>query len=84
MLSLIPDALRTKYVERDPVEEWADESGRLVLIGEAAHPLLVSGSFYLLCIFCGVIYFLPAMFDARPESGGGRCGGLRNALLPSA
>ena len=42
LLSLIPDALRTKYVQRDPVEEWVDESGRLILIGEAAHPLLVS------------------------------------------
>jgi len=40
MLSLIPDALRTKYIERDSVDEWVDESGRLVLIGEAAHPLL--------------------------------------------
>jgi salicylate hydroxylase len=45
MLSLIPDVLRTKYVERGLVEEWADESGRLVLIGEAAHPLLVSEPF---------------------------------------
>jgi salicylate hydroxylase len=40
MLALMPDALRTKYVIRDYVEDWTDESGRLVLIGEAAHPLL--------------------------------------------
>jgi len=40
MLALMPNALRTKYVARDLVEEWTDPSGRLVLIGEAAHPLL--------------------------------------------
>lgn len=42
MLALMPNALRTKYVARDLVEEWTDPSGRLVLIGEAAHPLLVN------------------------------------------
>jgi len=43
MLALMPDALRTKYVIRDHMEEWVDETGRLVLIGEAAHPLLPCG-----------------------------------------
>lgn len=47
MLALMPDALRTKYVIRDHVEEWIDPSGRLLLMGEAAHPLLVSELFSL-------------------------------------
>lgn len=42
MIALMPNALRTKYIVRDTVEEWVDESGRLVLMGEAAHPMLVS------------------------------------------
>ncbi|KAJ6615469.1 hypothetical protein B0H10DRAFT_1949840 [Mycena sp. CBHHK59/15] len=33
-------AQRMKYVVRDRVEEWVDHSGRMLLIGEAAHPLL--------------------------------------------
>lgn len=41
MLAHIPTALRTRYIERDLVEEWVDETGRVVLMGEAAHPLLV-------------------------------------------
>ncbi|KDQ27022.1 hypothetical protein PLEOSDRAFT_176495 [Pleurotus ostreatus PC15] len=32
--------IRTKYVVRPPPDEWVHESGRMVLLGEAAHPLL--------------------------------------------
>jgi hypothetical protein len=28
-------------MERPPVEDWVDETGRVLLIGEAAHPILV-------------------------------------------
>lgn len=42
LMSLVPMALRTKYQKREFIEEWVDESGRIVLIGEAAHPTLVS------------------------------------------
>jgi salicylate hydroxylase len=38
---MVPTAQRAKYVVRDRVEEWVDHSGRMLLIGEAAHPLLV-------------------------------------------
>jgi salicylate hydroxylase len=41
LVSLVPYALRAKYVKRPAVEEWVHESGRIVLIGEAAHPMLV-------------------------------------------
>jgi hypothetical protein len=35
------DALAAKWVTRGPVEDWVDETGRIVLVGEAAHPLMV-------------------------------------------
>jgi salicylate hydroxylase len=41
LVSLAPYALRAKYVKRAAVDEWVHESGRIVLIGEAAHPMLV-------------------------------------------
>jgi salicylate hydroxylase len=38
---MMPTAQRVKYVVRDRVEDWVDHSGRILLVGEAAHPLLV-------------------------------------------
>lgn len=38
---MVPTALRTKYMLRDDIQDWVDPTGRVVLIGEAAHPLLV-------------------------------------------
>ncbi|KAJ7916290.1 hypothetical protein B0H13DRAFT_2231688 [Mycena leptocephala] len=40
LFNMVPTAQRAKYVVRDRVEEWVDHSGRMLLIGEAAHPLL--------------------------------------------
>ncbi|KAF7331104.1 3-hydroxybenzoate 6-hydroxylase 1 [Mycena venus] len=40
LFNMVPTAQRVKYVLRDRIEEWVDHSGRMVLIGEAAHPLL--------------------------------------------
>ncbi|KAJ6544315.1 hypothetical protein B0H19DRAFT_299590 [Mycena capillaripes] len=40
LFTMVPTAQRSKYVVRDRVEDWVDRSGRMVLIGEAAHPLL--------------------------------------------
>jgi hypothetical protein len=31
-----------RLFQRECAEEWTDESGRLLLMGEAAHPLYVS------------------------------------------
>ncbi|KAF8159719.1 hypothetical protein B0H34DRAFT_748513 [Crassisporium funariophilum] len=42
IFSAVPDALRTKYVVREIVEDWVDESGTMLLIGEAAHSLTAS------------------------------------------
>ncbi|KAH6916235.1 hypothetical protein BKA70DRAFT_1216463 [Coprinopsis sp. MPI-PUGE-AT-0042] len=35
-----PEAVHVKYRVRDIVEDWVDESGTIVLIGEAAHALM--------------------------------------------
>ncbi|KAJ6579621.1 hypothetical protein DFH09DRAFT_1260483 [Mycena vulgaris] len=40
LFNMVPTAQRAKYVVRDRVEEWVDEAGKMLLIGEAAHPLL--------------------------------------------
>jgi len=40
LFTLAPDALRTKHMTRDIAEDWVDETGRIAIIGEAAHPLL--------------------------------------------
>lgn len=36
----VPEAIHVKYRVRDIVEDWVDESGTILLIGEAAHPLM--------------------------------------------
>jgi salicylate hydroxylase len=38
---MVPEALRTKYIVRPPLDEWVNQSGNIILIGEAAHPLMV-------------------------------------------
>ncbi|KAF9005899.1 hypothetical protein BDQ17DRAFT_1303286 [Cyathus striatus] len=38
----VPDAMRTRYMLRDIPDDWVDESGKVVVIGEAAHPMMAS------------------------------------------
>ncbi|KAF8173876.1 FAD/NAD(P)-binding domain-containing protein [Mycena galopus ATCC 62051] len=40
LFSLASTVQRTKYVYRDRVEDWVDHSGRILLVGEAAHPTM--------------------------------------------
>jgi salicylate hydroxylase len=40
LLSFIPSTLKWKLVEREPLERWVDHSGRVVLMGDACHPML--------------------------------------------
>ncbi|KIJ20852.1 hypothetical protein PAXINDRAFT_106622 [Paxillus involutus ATCC 200175] len=40
LLDLCSELQRMPYVRRDSPSEWTDKSGRIVLIGEAAHPSL--------------------------------------------
>ena len=49
MMKLTPYLYRTRWMTREEeIDEWIDESGRIVLIGEAAHPWFVSIRFSLL------------------------------------
>lgn len=42
-MNLIPRLYRTRWMRRsNPITEWIDDSGRIVLMGEAAHPWFVS------------------------------------------
>lgn len=38
---MVPEALRSLYVVRQPLDDWVDQSGTVFLLGEAAHPLMV-------------------------------------------
>ncbi|KAJ3564100.1 hypothetical protein NP233_g8513 [Leucocoprinus birnbaumii] len=40
LFNLADTALRTKVVQRKSAEDWLDDSGTVLLIGEAAHPLM--------------------------------------------
>jgi len=40
MFNTVSTALRTKYVLRQPIDDWVDKTGRILLIGDAAHPFL--------------------------------------------
>ncbi|KAL0953594.1 hypothetical protein HGRIS_004802 [Hohenbuehelia grisea] len=40
IINAAPDALRTKYVAYPPLEDWVDDHGCMLLIGEAAHCML--------------------------------------------
>ncbi|KAK7053748.1 3-hydroxybenzoate 6-hydroxylase 1 [Favolaschia claudopus] len=38
LFNSVPTAQRRKYVCRERVEDWVDHTGRILLVGEAAHP----------------------------------------------
>lgn len=42
LLDLIPSTLKWKLMERAPLNTWIHKDGRLVLLGDSCHPMLVS------------------------------------------
>ncbi|KAH7914859.1 hypothetical protein BJ138DRAFT_1143109 [Hygrophoropsis aurantiaca] len=44
ILNLSSSIYRVRYVDREPLSEWMDQSGRLLVIGEAAHPSIPCGN----------------------------------------
>ncbi|TFK32640.1 hypothetical protein BDQ12DRAFT_692251 [Crucibulum laeve] len=40
ILKLVDKTYRWKLIDREPLKSWHDPSGRLILIGDACHPLL--------------------------------------------
>lgn len=48
LLDMAPHFVRTRWLEYpEKFDYWSDESGRIVLLGEAAHPWFVSGARFL-------------------------------------
>ncbi len=42
MIGMTTELYRSRWMKRDPIDYWVDETNRIVLIGEAAHPWFVS------------------------------------------
>lgn len=56
MLGFAKSTLKWQLMDRQPLERWVHENGRVVLLGDACHPMLVShleqvGIFALLTLF---------------------------------
>lgn len=45
MLALVPSTLKWKLMDRQPIATWVHSAGRLVLLGDACHPMLVCLTF---------------------------------------
>jgi hypothetical protein len=43
LIDLIPSPLEWKLIDRDPLPSWIHEDGKLVLLGDSCHPMLVRG-----------------------------------------
>lgn len=41
MLKLVPSTLKWKLMDRQPIATWIHPAGRLVLLGDSCHPMLV-------------------------------------------
>lgn len=72
LFNLVPTAHRTRFVRREIVDDWMDGSGRVLLVGDAAHPLMVN--IPLDHIYFVAHYFFIALFDAKCQSCRGRRG----------
>ena len=48
LLALIPSALEWTLMDRAPLKTWVHEDGRLALLGDACHPMLVRMSWIFL------------------------------------
>ncbi|KAI0766002.1 hypothetical protein BC629DRAFT_902273 [Irpex lacteus] len=44
VVDFAPQLVKTKWMKHEEVEYWSDESGRIVLVGEAAHPWFPGGT----------------------------------------
>lgn len=41
LVKMAPDAIKTKFYRRGEFDDWADPTNRVILLGEAAHPIMV-------------------------------------------
>ena len=57
MLKYIPKLTRKRMYHREFLEDWVDVSGRLLLMSEAAYPILVQQFVYARCFCVNVTRF---------------------------
>lgn len=41
LMAMVPSTLSWKLMDRDPLETWIHKDGKLVLLGDSCHPMLV-------------------------------------------
>jgi salicylate hydroxylase len=41
LIHLIPSTLKWLLADREPLEKWVHDSGKVVLLGDSCHPMLV-------------------------------------------
>ncbi|GBE86344.1 FAD/NAD(P)-binding domain-containing protein [Sparassis latifolia] len=98
LLNMTSSLIRTRFVERpdDAIEDWADETGRIVLIGEAAHPWFPGGSHGAAMAVEDAVVFgtlfgrlkswlqAPSFISAYQELRQGRCKAVKVADIANA
>jgi len=43
LLGFVQSTLKWRLMDRRPLNKWIHDSGRVILLGDACHPMLVSG-----------------------------------------
>ncbi|KZT07570.1 FAD/NAD(P)-binding domain-containing protein [Laetiporus sulphureus 93-53] len=97
LLGLAPFLLRTRLKKRShEIEDWADETGRIVLIGEAAHPwqpggthgpsIAVEDAVVFGSLFCRLSTWeqVPSFLSAYQELRQNRCNEVKKSDLSNA
>ena len=59
LLSHVRSTLKWRLMDRKPLERWVHKDGRVVLLGDACLPMLVSGATICICITYLVNVALP-------------------------
>jgi hypothetical protein len=49
LLALVPSTLIWPLFDRDPLETWVHPSGKVALLGDACHPMLVRLVLIIIC-----------------------------------
>ena len=68
LIDLIPSPLEWKLVDRDPLPSWIHADGKLVLLGDSCHPMLVCG--FPTHAYCALSNIPLALPRARISHGG--------------
>lgn len=69
ILSSVPSTLKWKLMDRKPLETWVHPSGKVVLLGDACHPMLpyrAQGA--AMAVRTQPSLFLPSTFTSQPRT----------------